>query len=174
MCVYGCPVSKTRVDVLCTVYCVLRGVRCGVWYGVLWCVLLTRPNTCFPLLLPLLLSFFLILLPQRYEDVKENAAARWCYVQLQQIVEVGDATTTTKSHMEDTIKGAITRKMTTSSLGGLVDREEEEVMDFVNKEKSRVCSCPCFPCFGKGVQSTSAADGEMGEMVEMGAKYERV
>ena len=172
MCVYGCPVSKTRVDVLCTVYCVLRGVRCGVWYGVLWCVLLTRPNTCFPLLLPLLLSFFLILLPQRYEDVKENAAARWCYVQLQQIVEVGDATTTTKSHMEDTVKGAITRKMTTS--GGLVDREEEEVMDFVNKEKSRVCSCPCFPCFGKGVQSTSAADGEMGEMVEMGAKYERV
>ena len=101
-------------------------------------------------------------------------------MQLQQIVEVGDSTTPTKSHMEDTIKGAITRKMTTSSsggLGGLVAREEDEVMEFAKKlEKSRLCSCPCFPCFpcfGKGAGKSTVNDTD-GEMIELGVKYERV
>ena len=56
----------------------------------------------------------------------------------------------------------------------MVAREEDEVMEFAKKlEKSRLCSCPCFPCFGKGAGKSTVNDTD-GEMIELGVKYERV
>ena len=51
----------------------------------------------------LLLNLLIAVMTEAYEDIKENASARWCYVQMQMLVEIQGEEATTRN--EKTGKG---------------------------------------------------------------------